>query len=144
MAVDLDAVAGRWPDAEDVVKSICRGVEINGVPVARVGRETAAGRDLPGGTIRVERVGGQPNRDATADFPLVEIAYFGESYEQAQAMQRATWALMNAAVGEQVHAGAVPDVARIESGAIRPPWSVETSTRRVIETWRLSWRPLLG
>lgn len=141
MVVDLTHV-GRWPDAEDVFKSVARGVEVDGKPVSRVGRETAAGRDLPGGTIRVERIGGAPNRDETADFPLMEMAFFGADYAQAEAMKRAFFLVIKAAVGEQLHANAVLAFARVESGPIRPPWSsAETSTRRVIENWRASWAP---
>jgi len=144
MPVDPD-YHGTWQDAEDVVKSIAGTILINGEPVERVGRETAAGRDLPGGTIRIERVGGAPNLDETSDNPLVEIAYFGASYAQVQSMQQAMFRAMKDAVGEEVHAGAVPDLARVEAGPIRPAWSAagESKTIRKIENWRLSWRPAL-
>jgi hypothetical protein len=138
---------GTWPDAEDIGKAILRAVEIDGRPIERVGRETAAGRDLEGGTIRIERIGGAPDRNELSDNPLLELAMFGVGVEQVKAIRTAVWRAMKAAEGEHVALDDGTQVylhsARIESGPIRPPWSVETSTRRGIENWRLSYPPLL-
>ena len=144
MAYNPIVVAGTFPDAEDVAKSVGRGVLVDGRPVARVGRETKAGQDLDGGTIRIERIGGQPDRDELADNPILEMAFFGRDLAQAQAIRDAWRDAVREAVGEEVHAGVVLDLAVRESGPIRPPWSTETSTRRLIENWRLSYRPITG
>jgi len=140
MVVRTEDVVGAWPNAEDVVKELCRGVLVDGQPVKRVGRETAAGPQFAETVpcIRVERTGGQINRDWTADEPLVEVACFGVTYEQAQAMSASVAHLMETAVGEQVHT-AVIDSARQDTGPQRPAWG--SDARRDITSWRLSWRP---
>lgn len=144
MAVDVTA-QGTWPNAEDVVKALCRGVLVDGQPVRRVGRETAPGDRFETPCIRVERTGGQINRDFTADDPLVEVACFGDSYEQAQAMSGSVARLMEASLGERIGSTeqltgyADIEVVRQENGPQRPAWG--PNARRDITTWRLSWRP---
>lgn len=152
MVVREEDAVGTWPDGEDVGKAILRQIEIvnpdrTNRPIQRVGREVKAGTNLDGGTIRVERTGGAPNTDETADNALLELAMFGTDYDQVKAIKAAVWRAMKAVEGELVVLDDGTEVyvhsATLESGAIRPPWSIETSTRRSIETWRLSWPPLL-
>lgn len=139
---------GTWPDAEDVGKAILRVVEVGGRPISRVGRETAAGRDLVNGTVRVERIAGAPDRNELADFPLLELAQFGDSFGQVKAIRAAVWQAMKGMCGEHVHLDDGTRVylhsAVIESGPIRPAWSSETPTQRALDNWRLSYPPLLA
>lgn len=131
-----------WPNAEAIMKDLCRGVVVDGAPVTRVGRETAPGDDFTPPCIRVERTGGSTNADRTADAPLIEVACFGATYEQAQAMSMSVDRLLADAVGELIGPDddqACLDSVRMENGPIRPAWG--QSARRDIVTWRLSWRP---
>lgn len=131
-----------WPNAETVMKELCRGVEVDGTPVVRVGRETAPGDEFTPPCIRVERTGGSTNQDRTEDTPLIEVACFGTTYEQAQAMSMSVDRLLAQQVGELIGPDedqAELDSFRMENGPIRPAWG--QNARRDIVTWRLSWRP---
>lgn len=136
----------RWPNAERVAKSIVRGVLVDGVPVAHVGRETPIGPDVEigDGTIRIERVGGEINRDRTLDTPQIEFASFGRTHDQAQAMSMSIERLLANGVGELVGDGddeVCLDGFEMASGPIRPAWG--RNARRDIVTWRLWWRPIV-
>lgn len=131
-----------WPNAEAVMKDLCKDVEVDGVQVERVGRETAPGDQFRTPCIRIERTGGNTNKDRTADFPLIEVACFGETYEQAQAMSMSVGRLLDASVGEQIGPDddpAVLDGFSMENGPVRPAWG--QNARRDIVTWRLTWQP---
>lgn len=139
MVVHVDDVVGTWPNAEDVVKELCRGVRVDGHEVTRVGRETAVGDTFEPPCIRIERVGGGIDRNFTSDNPIVEVACFGSDYGQAQQMSGSVARLMEASIGEQV-GPAVIDAVRQDEGPIRPNWGA-ANARRDITRWRLSWRP---
>lgn len=129
-----------WPNAENEVKELCRGVVVDGRTPTRVGRETAPGDDFTTPCIRIERTGGQINRDRTADAPLVEVACFGADYDQAQAMSMSVERLLAEHVGERI-LDACLDSAVMENGPVRPAWG--RNARRDITTWRLTWRPVV-
>ena len=130
-----------WPNAEDEAKHLCRLVRIDGAAPYRVGRETAPGDDFRTPSIRIERVGGEINRDRTQDSPQIEFASFGSDYNQAQAMSMAIERLLAEHVGERI-LNAELDSFDMVSGPVRPAWG--DNARRDIVTWRLRWRPVVS
>lgn len=130
-----------WPNAEDEAKHLCRLVRVDGAPVARVGRETAPGDTFTTPCIRIERVGGEINRDRTEDAPQIEFASFGSDYTQAQAISVIIERLLAEHVGERL-LNAELDSFVMVNGPIRPAWG--DNARRDIVTWRLRWRPVVS
>lgn len=131
MPINLPA----FPDAEDVVMALLE-------PVAPTTTDTAATLDSETPVIKVTRVGGAD--DFFTDRPLVEVAVFAPTYEQARQVAHACQQVILASGGRTIvtpdHPGGVLiDKAETVSAPLRVPYENE-NLRHKAATYQFAWR----
>ena len=131
MPIDLPA----FPDAEDVVMALL-------TVVAPTTTDTAADLDSDAPVIKVTRVGGTD--DFFTDRPLVEVAVFAPTYEQARQLARQCQQVILASSGRQIVTpdhpdGVLIDKAETTSAPLRVPYDNE-NLRHKAGTYQFAWR----
>jgi hypothetical protein len=124
-----------FPDAEDVVMALLE-------EVADTTTDTAATLDSDAPVIKVTRVGGTD--DLITDRPLVEVAVFATTYEQARQLARQCQQVILASGGRSIVTpdhpqGVLIDKAETTSAPLRVPYENE-NLRHKAATYQFSFR----
>lgn len=124
-----------FPDAEDVVMALLDDI-------APTTTDTAATLDSDAPVIKVTRVGGAD--DLVTDRPMVEVAVFAPTYEQARQVARACQQVILACAGRSIATpdypdGVLIDKAETTSAPLRVPYENE-SLRHKAATYQFAWR----
>lgn len=124
-----------WPDAEDVVMTLLS-------PIAPTTTDTAASLDSDAPIIKVTRVGGAD--DNITDRPLVEVAVFASTYEQARQVARQCQQVILQCAARKIvtpdyPSGVLIDKAETISAPLRVPYENE-HLRHKAATYQFAWR----